>query len=90
MASKKYKISLKVLFTIFCTSCVILSVILLYKFGFVMWADNYIYDRYVHKRGAIHTSGNIVLVLMDKKSAGELNRLKGNWSRIQMASALRN
>ena len=36
------------------------------------------------------TSGKIVLVLMDQKSASELKREKGTWSRFRMARALDN
>ena len=90
MISKKRQIRLQILFTILCTGIVVIGVTLLYKFGLIMWADNYIYDYYVHKRGPLPTSDKVVLVLMDKKSAKKLNRLKGSWSRRQMAIALRN
>jgi adenylate cyclase len=53
-------------------------------------ADLILYDRHFLWRGTQLTSGKTVLVLMDQKSATQLQRRKGDWSRRHMARALDN
>jgi len=61
-----------------------------YYQGQFITADNYLSDQRIKWRGSKPSSGKIVLVLMDEKSADELNRRKGAWSRHQLAQALDN
>ena len=61
-----------------------------YYQGLFITSDNYLSDLRIKQRGFKPSSGKIVLVLMDEKSAGELNRRKGAWSRRQLAQALTN
>lgn len=71
------------IFLIFCIS-------LLYHFDFFRRADHLLYDHYFRWRGPVEPPGNVVLVLMDDKSAIELDRMHGRWSRSQTAMALHN
>lgn len=64
------------------------SVSLGYYFGLFGLADNFVADIFVKWRGFQPSTGQIVLVLMDERSAVELNRRKGSWSRRQLARAL--
>jgi len=54
---------------------------------FTSW-DHFFSDLRIKWRGFKPSSGRVVLVLMDEKSARELNRRKGAWSRHQLAQAL--
>ena len=71
--------------------CAVLAVILVilgYRLGAFRWVDNYFFDHHFKWRGPLETSGEVVLVLMDQKSAAALGREKASWSRHQMALAL--
>lgn len=48
------------------------------------------YDLHMKWRGPVGTSGTVMLVLTDEKSAVELNKSRGLWSRRQLADALNN
>jgi len=61
-----------------------------YYWGLFITPDNYLSDLRIKWRGFKPSSGKIVLVLMDEKSARELNRHKDAWSRHQLAQALDN
>jgi len=61
-----------------------------YYWGMFITTDNFFSDLRIKWRGFKPSSGDIILVLMDEKSAGELNRRKGAWSRRQLAQALAN
>ncbi len=68
----------------------IVVVIVSYQQHLLEKADFILYDLHFKWRGPQSTSGKIVLILMDQKSASELERKKGAWSRSQMAEALEN
>lgn len=53
-------------------------------------ADLLLYDFHFKWRGPQPTSEKVVLVLMDQRSASELERRKGAWSRSHLASAIEN
>jgi adenylate cyclase len=61
-----------------------------YSSRFLERADLFLYDLHFSWRGTQPTSGKTVLVLMDQKSALELERRKGSWSREHVARALGN
>ena len=63
---------------------------ILYSLGFFEKADLFFYDLHFKLRGPENPGGKVTLVLMDQKSAVELNRAKGEWSRLHMARALEN
>ena len=77
---------LSFLFSIF----LIIIVCICYKSLVLERADLFLYDFHFRWRGPKPVSGNIVLVLMDQRSAWDLKRKKGAWSRLQMARALEN
>ncbi|MBN2124316.1 MAG: adenylate/guanylate cyclase domain-containing protein, partial [Deltaproteobacteria bacterium] len=52
--------------------------------------DLLLYDLHFRWRGPVKTADRIALVLMDQRSATELERKKGSWSRAQMATAIEN
>lgn len=81
---------LQVVLTFVCTAVLITGISLSYRYGFFKRADNFFYDLHFNWRGPVETSGQVALVLMDEKSAAELNRRKGTWSRAQLAGALTN
>jgi len=68
----------------------LIMVSIFYKHHLLERADLFLYDFHFKWRGPQSTSGNIILVLMDQRSAAELKRKKGTWSRQQMAKALDN
>lgn len=72
------------------TLVLILIVSFLYTKQYLKRADFFLYNSHFQWRGPVPTSGRISLVLMDQKSADELQREKGSWSRAHMAEALRN
>ena len=63
---------------------------ILYSLGFFEKADLFFYDLHFKLRGPENPGGKVTLVLMDQRSALELNRAKGEWSRLHMAKALEN
>jgi adenylate cyclase len=75
-----------------CLSTVLLTtlVVIGYSSRLLERADLFLYDLHFSWRGPQPTSGKTVLVLMDQKSATELERRKGSWSRAQVARALEN
>lgn len=79
-----------IIFSIIFTVFFIITFSLLYKYHFFQRADHILYDLHFKWRGPQTSSGKIVLVLMDQKDSEELKRKRGEWSRLQMASALRN
>jgi adenylate cyclase len=72
------------------SAIIIFAACLIYKKDGFLWMDHVLYDLHFEYRGPEPTSGKIVLVLMNQRSADELNRLKGTWSRGNMARALEN
>lgn len=58
--------------------------------GIFSWLNLFAYDLHFNIRGVRPTSGDVVLVYMDQPSSVELERKQGNWSRRDMATALRN
>jgi adenylate cyclase len=50
--------------------------------------DLFLYDLHFKWRGSLPSSGKVVLVFLDQKSATELVREKGTWSRFHIARAL--
>ena len=68
----------------------IILITLFYRIQVLERADLFLYDLHFKWRGYQSTSGSIVLVLMDQRSASVLKREKGAWSRFQMAKALEN
>jgi len=75
-----------------CLSTVLLTTLAVigYSSRLLERADLFLYDLHFSWRGPQPTSGKTVLVLMDQKSATELQRRKGSWSRTQVARALGN
>lgn len=63
---------------------------LAYEQGLFDTSNSFLYDLRMNWRGKLSPSGAVVLVLMDEQSSKELKRLKGNWSRTQLSSALEN
>ncbi len=88
MISVKRFTLIQIVLTFLCTAIVICGVSLCYYSDQFLRVDNFLYDLRVAWRGPQKTSGNIVLVLMDEKSALELQRRKGTWSRKNLAIAL--
>ncbi len=82
---KRHRLSAVIL-----TLIISVGVSLGYYGGLFTLADNFIADMFVKWRGFQPSSGQIVLVLMDERSAVELNRRKDDWSRHQLARALAN
>jgi adenylate cyclase len=58
------------------------------RVGFLERADLFLYDLHFRWRGPLPVSNRILLVFMDQKSATELKREKGSWSRHDMAKAI--
>jgi len=73
-----------------CIIIVLSSVCGIYLLGGFKRIDYLLYDLHFRWRGPIPTSQKVILVLMDDKSAVELNRKHGQWSREQTARALYN
>ncbi len=88
MISVKRFTLIQIVLTFLCTAIVICGVSLSYYYNQFLRVDNFLYDLRVAWRGPQKTSGNIVLVLMDEKSALELQRRKGSWSRKHLSMAL--
>ncbi len=72
------------------TLLLVAAVWLCTHFGLFTWLDLVMYDTHFKIRGTRPTSGHIVLVYMDDKSAVRLGRRHGGWSRLDMAAALNN
>ncbi len=89
MTAKRLNLS-QVVLSLLCTAFILISIISLYNTGLFNRADNFLFDLRIKWRGSLETSGKIVLVLLDEKSAIELKRKKGSWSRRQLSEALRN
>jgi adenylate cyclase len=90
MLSAKRLYRIQIYLSLVLTGIVAAGVIFSYSYGFFRISDNYIYDLHVKWRGTQKISDRIVLVLMDEKSAAELERHKGTWSRYQLGTAIRN
>jgi adenylate cyclase len=90
MVSARRWVSIQLLLTLAFTGMVTVAVCLAYHYNHFSFLDNFLYDYNIKWRGFQPTSGKVVLVLMDEKSAVELERRKGSWSRKQMAQALTN
>lgn len=87
----KSQLNLKqIVLSLICSLFIISSICILYHFDYFRRADNILYDLNFRWRGFIEPPSEIVLVLMDDKSALELNRKYGKWSRLQTAKALNN
>jgi len=80
----------QLILTVLCASLVIVAVVSAYHFGFLQRADNLLYDLHFKWRGSRDPSGQITLVLMDQKSAVNLERRQGSWSRQHLAEAIKN
>ena len=77
--------------TVLILSIVVLSAVAVsYGLGFFQGLDNFFYDLHFKYRGTVANTQEIVLVLMDEKSSGELKRTRGMWSRKHLAKALEN
>jgi adenylate cyclase len=72
------------------TFLIIALVITCYHIRTLEKADLFLYDLHFRWRGPQPTSEKVVLVLMDQRSASELERRKGAWSRAHLASAIEN
>jgi len=81
---------LQLILTISCVCLVTAAVAGGYYLGFLQRADGFLYDLHFKWRGTREPSGRITLVLMDQKSAVELKRQQGSWSRRHMARAIEN
>jgi adenylate cyclase len=90
MVSAKRLYRIQIYCSLILTGIVAAGVIFSYVYGLFRISDNYIYDLHIKWRGAQKISDRIVLVLMDEKSAAELERHKGTWSRYQLGTAIRN
>jgi adenylate cyclase len=78
------------IFSILASAVLIGLVVTAYQFRLLERFDLLVYDRHVQWRGPLPSAGRIALVLMDQKSASELGRKRGSWSRAQLAQALAN
>ncbi len=90
MEPKKKLYQKHLVYSLLFTFIFITAVSFLYRFHYLERADLFLHDRHFKWRGPQPASGKIVLILMDQKSAVELKRKKGSWSRIHMAQALKN
>jgi len=81
---------LQLCLTICCVSLVAAIVGGGYYYGFFQRADNFLYDLHFKWRGDQAPSDRITLVLMDQKSAVDLERRQGSWSRRHLARAIEN
>lgn len=88
--SAKQLIRVQIFLSIVCSILIISGSCAIYHFGGFNRADNILYDFHFRWRGPIATSGKVILVLMDDRSAVELKRKRGQWSRKQTAQALYN
>ena len=79
---------IQILTSIVCTCLIVTLVIGVYKLDNLKRPDHFFYDLHMKWRGPLETTGTVVLVLMDEKSAAELNKSRGPWSRRQLADAL--
>ncbi|MBU0545349.1 MAG: adenylate/guanylate cyclase domain-containing protein [Proteobacteria bacterium] len=90
MLSAKRLHRIQIYCSLFLTGVVAFAVVFSYSYGFFRIGDYYLYDLHIKWRGTQKISDKIVLVLMDEKSAAELNRHKETWSRRQLGTAIRN
>lgn len=90
MVSAKRLHRIQIYCSLILTGIVAVGIIFSYNYGLFRISDNYIYDLHIKWRGTQKISDKIVLVLMDEKSAAELERHKGTWSRRQLGTAIRN
>ncbi|HUU39468.1 MAG TPA: CHASE2 domain-containing protein, partial [Desulfatiglandales bacterium] len=90
MVSAKRIFRIQLIASFICTCLIVACISTVYKLGNLKRADYFLYDFHMKWRGPVETSGTVVLVLMDEKSAMELNRIRGHWSRKQLADALNN
>lgn len=91
MISTKYLRKMQAALTVFLSGTIIAGFCAWYRYGDdLRWVDSFIYDLHFKWRGSIKSTGHVVLVLMDQKSAEKLERTRGNWSRYQLAEALEN
>lgn len=90
MEPKKKLYREHLIYSLLLTLLFITAVSFLYRFHYLERADLFVHDLHFKWRGPKPASGKIVLVLMDQKSAVELKREKGSWSRLHMAQALKN
>jgi adenylate cyclase len=90
MVSARRIFWIQLIASLICTCLVIACISTVYMLGKLKRADHFLYDLHMKWRGPVDTSGTVVLVLMDEKSAIELNKSRGHWSRKQLADALNN
>ena len=90
MISAKRIFRIQLIASFICTGLVIASISIAHNLGGLKRVDYFGYDLHMKWRGPIKTSGTVVLVLMDEKSALELKKSRGPWSRKQLADALNN
>jgi adenylate cyclase len=90
MEPKKKLYREHLLYSLLFTILFMTAVSFLYGFHYLERADLFLHDLHFKWRGLRPASGKIVLVLMDQKSAVELKREKGAWSRRHMTHALKN
>ena len=90
MISAKRIFRIQLIASFICTGLVIACISIVYHWGGLKRLDHFGYDLHMKWRGPVKTSGTVVLVLMDEKSADELKKFRGPWSRKQLADALNN
>lgn len=90
MISAQRIIRIQLITSLLCTCLVIVCLSLVYILGGFKRVDYFGYDLHMKWRGPLKTSGMVVLVLMDEKSADELKQSRGPWSRKHLAVALNN
>ena len=88
MISTKRMFRIQIISALVCTVLTTACIVSLYKLDSLKRLDLFLYDLHMKWRGPLTTSGTVVLVLMDEKSATELNKARGPWSRKQLAVAL--
>lgn len=90
MEPKKKLYRAHLIYSLLFTLLFMTAVSFLYGFHSLERADLFLHDLHFKWRGPKPASGGVVLVLMDQKSAVELKREKGTWSRRHTAQALKN
>ena len=90
MASTKRLTQIQIVLSVLLSIVVIGTAVLAYNARWFKRIDYLFYDMHFHLRGKVPPSGKVVLVLMDEKSAITLDRRKGDWSRLQLATAIDN
>ncbi len=80
----------QLLLSFFCTSMIIVAVVLFFLGGLFKFADQATYDFYFKLRGPLPPSGHVVLVLIDARSDQAMRAEPTVHPRIQLARAIDN